>query len=409
MESVVVEKKDRMLKTSVQLPFSKSISNRLLIMEAVSGKEFSLKNISSADDTILLEKLLSSKNKTLDAQNAGTVYRFLTAYLSQKDGGWTLTGSGRMKQRPIGELVYVLRQLGADIEYLEKENFPPLLIQGRKLKGGEVKIDVSQSSQFVSALLLIAPCVDGGLKIILSDEPSSMPYIEMTRKLMERFGIKIFRNGNTIEIFPQEYIPVEYSVEPDWSSAAFWYAMAVMSEEAEIFFPGLSADSIQGDSVVIELMKEFGVETKVTDKGAVITHKGKSIPKNFSFNFTNHPDLAPAFFVLCSVLGIEAKISGVKNISIKESNRSEAIKTELEKCGTQIFKMTEDEYLITSSINKSLNQPFNNYDDHRLAMSFAMLAIPLGRVKIKNPAVVSKSYPNFWSDLRSAGFKVKFL
>ena len=423
MNTVVIEKKDRRLKASVRLPFSKSISNRLLTMEALSGKTFPLKNISTADDTILLRQLLSSKEKTFDAQNAGTCFRFLTAYLSLKEGKRTLTGSYRMKQRPTGELVDALRQLGADIKYLEKEKFPPLLIHGKKLTGGTININASNSSQFVSSMLLVAPYVEGGVKIKLSGKVASRPYIEMTLKLMERFGINFFRNENVIEIHEQEYIPLEYSVEPDWSSAAFWYAMAALSDEAEIFLEGLSQESIQGDSIVAELMKDFGVETKFTMEGALITHGKKLSPKNFLFNFTNHPDLAPAFFVLCFALGVNAKFTGLKNLSIKESNRMEALKRELEKCGAGISKVSEDEYHLRphpltpsplgegehSRALKVEGYQFETYNDHRLAMSLAMLAIPLGKVEIKNPAVVSKSYPEFWNDLRSAGFGVKFL
>ena len=408
MESVIVEKKGRTLKASVQLPFSKSISNRLLIMEALSGNKFPLKNISDADDTKLLKQILETESEIINAQNAGTCFRFLTAYLSQKEGKWSLTGSDRMKQRPVGELVDALRKLGAEIKYFEKENFPPLLIHGKKLMGGKIKISASQSSQFVSALLLIAPYVEGGLKIVLEGEVSSMPYIEMTLKLMEQFGIRIFKSGSAIEIPQQEYQPKEYSIEPDWSSAAFWYAMAAMSDEAEILLKGLSANSIEGDSIAVELMQQFGVETKFVSEGALITHRRKLTPKNFSFNFSNHPDLAPALFVLCAASGVEAKFTGLKNLSIKESNRTEALKTELEKSGARILKINEDEYQIIPSIIKSSDQQFNNYDDHRIAMGLATLAIPLGKVEIKNPAVVSKSYPEFWNDLRSAGFELKF-
>jgi 3-phosphoshikimate 1-carboxyvinyltransferase len=408
MNSVIIEKKTRLLKASVQLPFSKSLSNRLLIMEALSGNKFSLKNISDADDTKLLQQLLALDSEIINAQNAGTCFRFLTAYFSLKAKEIILTGSDRMKQRPIGELVDALRKLGAEINFLENEKFPPLLIKGMKLKRAELEIDASKSSQFVSALLMIAPYVEGGLKINLSGEVSSMPYIEMTLKLMEQFGIKISRSGNTIEVPQQQYQPKEYSVEPDWSSAAFWYAMAAMSDEAEILLKGLSANSIQGDSVVTELMKEFGVETKFTSEGALITHIKKASPKNFPFNFSQHPDLAPAFFVLCTALGVEANFSGLKNLSIKESNRTDALKTELEKCGAEILKVSEDKYQIAPSIIESSNQQFNNYQDHRLAMAFAMLSIPLGKVEIKNPAVVSKSYPHFWNDLHAAGFEVEF-
>jgi 3-phosphoshikimate 1-carboxyvinyltransferase len=402
------------LKATVHLPASKSISNRLLIMEALSGKKFPLKNISDADDTKLLQQLLSSSEKILEAENAGTCFRFLTAYLAQKEGDWILTGSERMKQRPIGELVDALRKLGAEIKYLGKENFPPLAIRGKKLAGKELEIDSSQSSQFVSALLLIAPYIKDGLKLKLFGE-TSMPYIEMTLKLMKHFGINYFQNEKTLEIPQQDYIPKEYFVEPDWSSAAFWYAMAALSNDAEILLSGLSAESIQGDSIIADWIRPFNVETHFVNNGAIITHHKKSAEKKYSFHFSKYPDLAPAFFVLCSALGVEADFSGVKNLSIKESSRAEALKTELEKCGAKIIKVNEDEYEITphpltlSPVGEGEGLwSFETYNDHRLAMAFAMLAISFGKVEIKNPAVVSKSYPGFWNDLRSAGFEINF-
>lgn len=408
--------KKRSLKATAHLPASKSISNRLLIMEALSGKKFSLKNISDAGDTRLLRELLSSDEKILDAQNAGTCFRFLTAYLAQKEGDWILTGSERMKQRPIGGLVDALQKLGAEIKYLEKENFPPLAIVGKRLTGRELEIDSSQSSQFVSALLLIAPYVKGGLKLKLSAGKISMPYIDMTLNLMKHFGINVLQKDSVIEIPEQEYIPKEYSVEADWSSAAFWYAMAALSNEAEVHLKGLSAESIQGDSIIMEWINDFfNVETHFVKDGALIIHHKKPVQNKISLHFSQHPDLAPAFFVLCSTLGIEANFSGVKNLSIKESNRVEALKTELEKCGGRIIKVNEDEYTVTHNplIPSSRKEEgvllFDTYNDHRLAMSLAMLAMPFGSVQIKNPAVVSKSYPGFWNDLHSAGFEIDFI
>jgi 3-phosphoshikimate 1-carboxyvinyltransferase len=403
------------LKATVHLPSSKSISNRLLIIQALSGKNFSIKNLSEADDTTLLQELLSSNEKILDAQNAGTCFRFLTAYLAQKKGEWILTGSERMKQRPIRTLVDALKKLGADIKYLEKETFPPLSIHGKKLTGAELEIDTSQSSQFISALLLIAPCINGGLKLKLTGNKSSGPYMDMTLNLMKQSGIKILNNENAIEIPQQEYISGDCSVESDWSSAAFWYAMAALSDNADVSLKGLTAQSIQGDSIVAEWMNLFNVETHFVKDGAIINHHKKSPEKKFSFNFSQHPDLAPAFFVLCAALGLEATFSGVKNLSIKESSRAEALKTEFEKCGAEIIKISEDEYRIAphprplSKGKRSSSLSFETYNDHRLAMAFAMLAIPLGRVEIKNPAVVSKSYPGFWNDLRSAGFEINFI
>ena len=413
MESVCsVSWNRKSLKATVHLPSSKSISNRILIMQALCGKKFPVKNLSEADDTKLLLRLLSSGEKILDAGNAGTCFRFLTAYLAQKNGERILTGSDRMKQRPIGELVDALHRLGGEIKHVDKENFPPLAIQGKKLIGNELEIDSSQSSQFVSSLLLIAPYVEGGLKLKLTGKESSSPYIDMTLKLMAHFGIKVLKKNNTIEISQQQYAPEKYSVEPDWSSASFWYGMAALSDDAEILFPQLTSESIQGDSVIAELMKTFHVETGFISESTVISHHKKPVSRKHSFNFSKCPDLAPVFFVLCSALGIEAKFSGLKNLSIKESNRTEALKTELEKCGAMIIKENEDEFRIMPHplppFAEGRERSFETYSDHRLAMAFAMLAIPFGKVEIKNPAVVSKSYPGFWNDLRSAGFEITF-
>jgi 3-phosphoshikimate 1-carboxyvinyltransferase len=414
INACTVSWKQKPLKATVHLPASKSISNRILIMEALSGKKFPVKNISEADDTKLLRQLLSSKKKILDAGNAGTCFRFLTAYLAQKEGDWIFTGSERMKQRPVGELVNALHQLGAEIKYLDRENFPPLGIHGKKLNSGELEIDSSQSSQFASALLLTAPSVKGGLKLNLAGTASSTPYIDMTLRLMNEFGIKMLKKNTLVEIPEQEYHPAEYSVEADWSAAAFWYAMAALSNNADITLKGLTADSIQGDSILPEWMELFNVETHFIKDGAIINHHKKPAEKIYAFNFSQHPDLAPALFVMCAALGVEARFSGLKNLTIKESSRAEALKTEMQKHGAEIIRVNDDEYgirphpLTPSPEGNGAPMLFDTYGDHRLAMAFAMLAIPLDRVEIKNPAVVSKSYPGFWDDLRSAGFEIYF-
>ena len=402
------------LNATVHLPSSKSISNRLLIIKALSGKKFSIKNLSEADDTKLLQELLVSEERILDAQNAGTCFRFLTAYLAQKEGEWILTGSERMKQRPIGALVDALKKLGADIKYLEQPNYPPLTILGKKLNGISLEMNASESSQFVSALLLIAPRIKGGLKLKLTGNKSSTPYIDMTLRLMKQSGIKIPDSENAIEIPQQEYTPKDYIVESDWSSAAFWYTMAALCNDADVSLKGLETKSIQGDAIIATWMNLLNVETHFVKDGVIINHHKKPTQEKYSFNFSQHPDLAPAIFVLCAALGVEATFSGIKNLSIKESNRAEALKSELEKCGAKIIKVNEDEYHISphpltpSPKGERETLRFETYNDHRLAMAFAMLAIPLGSVEIKNPAVVSKSYPGFWTDLRSAGFEINF-
>jgi 3-phosphoshikimate 1-carboxyvinyltransferase len=300
------------LKTTVHLPSSKSISNRLLIIKALSEKNFSIKNLSEADDTKLLQELLYSKEKILDAENAGTCFRFLTAYLAQKEGEWILTGSERMKQRPIGALVDALKNLGADIKCLEKENYPPLAIRGKKLNGTSLEMNASESSQFVSALLLIAPYINGGLKLKLTGDKSSTPYINMTLSLMKQSGIKILNDGSVIEIPQQEYTPKDYMVESDWSSAAFWYAMAALCNNADVSLKSLETESVQGDAVIIDWISAFNVETHFVKDGVIINHHKKTTQEKYLLNFSQHPDLAPAMFVLCAALGVEATFSGIK-------------------------------------------------------------------------------------------------
>jgi 3-phosphoshikimate 1-carboxyvinyltransferase len=400
------------IKVSITLTGSKSISNRLLILNEVLGMNLEFGNLSTSEDTLLLQNALGQVKKggeqMIDIQHAGTDMRFLTALLATRAGTWTLTGSNRMKQRPIGELVNALRQLGAEIHYLEKENFPPLQIYGKELSGGTLKIDSSQSSQFVSALLLIAPALKNGMQLSLEGDPVSYPYIHMTLRLLNVFGIRYGQSGNTISVLPSSAqlpaLPVE--VESDWSSASYWYSICALSPGSEIRLRSLPEQSLQADAVLPALFQPLGVITEFGHNHSVLLRQNNVSTSAFQYDFTHCPDIAPTLAATCFGLGIAAELRGLKTLKIKESDRILALKTELEKLGAMV-QATDESLQIsgTPTLNSGI-MSIETYNDHRMAMSFAPLALVLGHMNILDPGVVTKSYPGFWEDLKSAGFNV---
>ncbi len=401
--------------TNIRLSGSKSISNRLLILKEILALNITFENISTSEDTQHLQRALEQiKNKkptTIDIGHAGTDMRFLTAYLSVTDGEWVLTGSERMKQRPIGELVTALKCLGADISYLEKENFPPLKIRGKKLKGGKIEIDGSISSQFISGLLLISPKFESGLELTLKNEIVSWPYILMTLDLLSEFGSKVSTVLNTIKVRPtpnekQETRNKTFLVESDWSAASYWYSLIALSKNGTVTLNGLTKSSSQGDSVLPEIYKELGVSSEFKDDQLILT-KSSAITKSFAYNFTNCPDVAQTVAVSCFGLGLKAELTGLKTLKIKETDRILALKTELEKFGADV-SITENSIRINDKRLRTQDKPVTvyTYNDHRMAMSFAPLALVFGPLGIQDPGVVSKSYPLFWEDLKSLGFSV---
>lgn len=388
---------------------SKSISNRVLMIEALCSSSFNKKNLASANDTVLLERLLSSSENIFDAQDAGTTFRFLTAYLALKKGEWILTGSERMKQRPVGDLVNALRHLGAEISYSEKENFPPLKITGGKITGDYVRVNANISSQFISALLMIAPCLKKGLTIALEGDVVSESYIEMTLQVMKYFGIHYSQNGNAISIESQEYKPQDIFIESDWSAASYYYEMAAFADAVDIKLHGLMENSFQGDQAIAGFMKDLGVET-IYDEHKIIISKikppvrNKLILPDFPLSLTSFPDLAPALFVTAAGRSAKISFSGLEHLKYKESNREEALRSELGKCGIRLLKTNG---IISVSGSFSATHPrFSTYQDHRIAMSLAPLAMLCDAVDIEDPLVVNKSYPAFWNDLKTIGFEV---
>lgn len=394
-----------LLKASVQLPASKSISNRALILNALSYSPYEIQNLSDCDDTEVMVKALNSNARDFDIKAAGTAMRFLTAFLSKVVGEWTITGTERMKNRPIKILVDALNALGGKVEYMEREGYPPLRIFGSALQGGEISLSGGVSSQYISALLMIAPLMENGLTLFLEGNIISKPYIHLTLQLMELFGVKAEWNGQVIKVQPQEYNPIRFTVESDWSAASYWYSMMALSKNAEIELSGLFKNSLQGDAAGAKLFARLGVGTTFTDRGVVLKRTG-NLAKKLVYNFVNEPDLAQTFVVTCVFLNIPFRFTGLQSLKIKETDRIEALKTELRKLG----------YILTDSNDSILEwngercEPEDNpviatYEDHRMAMAFAPAALvrPEG-IEIADPEVVTKSYPRYWEDLKAAGF-----
>lgn len=393
---------------SLRLPASKSISNRVLMLNALSERPHEIRNLSQSDDARLMQDALQSNECDFNVGAAGTAMRFLTAFLSITPGEWTLTGTERMKNRPIQLLADALNRLGARIEYMEKEGYPPLRISGRPLQGGEIRLSGSVSSQYISALLMIAPLMEKGLVLHPEGHVVSAPYIRQTTELMKQFGATVRREGQSLRVLPGSYKPVPFTVEADWSAASYWYALAALAQQAEISLKGLFKNSLQGDASVAGLFERLGVETLFTDENLALRHNG-NLCKQMIYNFVNEPDLAQTFVAVCTGLGIPFRFAGLQSLKIKETDRIEALKTELRKLG----------YLLSDSCQGSIlewtgercepepHPVIRTYEDHRMAMAFAPLALvrPQG-IEIAHPQVVSKSYPAFWDDLQKAGFEL---
>lgn len=397
------------IQTEIELPGSKSISNRLLMIRAISDLPIHFKNLSDSEDTILLAKALGQikgkKSGTINIEHAGTDMRFLTAYLSIKPGEWIVTGSERMKQRPISELVTALTELGADISYLENRGFPPLKIRGGKLHGGRIEIDGSISSQFISALMLIAPALGEELEIILKGNIVSLPYIKMTNELLKLFGVYVTFNGKRIVVSPAPFSMLndQFLVESDWSAASYWYNLVALAKDAKVELKFLDQYSLQADSILPELYSKLGVRTEFIEKGVCLRSKQATV-NEFEYDFTNCPDIAQTIAVTCYGLGIKAHLTGLQTLKIKETDRIVALKTELEKLGA-VVEATDNSLKINPPTELILKNPkVSTYNDHRMAMSFAALSVKCPGLKTENPDVVNKSYPAFWDDLQQAGF-----
>lgn len=393
----------------IMLPASKSISNRILILNALSRSPYAVGNLSDCDDTCVMVEALRSGSTCFDIHAAGTAMRFMTAFLSQKPGEWELTGSARMKQRPIRLLVDALCLLGGRIEYAENEGFPPLKIYGRPLTGGKLELEGNVSSQYISALLMTAPCMQKGLELTLTGRIISKPYIAMTLRLMEIFGVGSRWSGNVIAIAPGTYRPVPFTVESDWSAASYWYEMAALLPDAEFELAGLQSDSTQGDAAIADYFRPLGVSTRYVDGGVRIRRDGP-VCREMNADLTDQPDLAQTLVVTCALKGIPFRFTGLQSLRIKETDRMAALKTELKKWGYLITDV--DDSVLQWSGERCVPETspvVDTYDDHRMAMAFAPVSAVTGSVVIRHPEVVNKSYPSFWQHLASAGFKMKEL
>lgn len=402
-----------LIDTTINLPASKSICNRALIIQALAGSTMLPANLSDCDDTRVMAAALRDMPEVIDIGAAGTAMRFLAAYLSVGTGTHTLTGTERMRQRPIGVLVGALRQLGAHIEYLGTEGFPPLRVTGRPLAGGTLEVAGDVSSQYISALLMIGPMLRQGLTLKLTGDIVSRPYIDLTLWTMTGFGAQVeWSDVDTISVAPVPYRATTYAVENDWSAASYWYEVVALlnKPEARVVLPGLSDGSRQGDSVTRYIGSLMGVKTTFDtladgSQQVVLASHGCTLPR-LDYDFVNSPDLVQTFVVACAAKGIPFHFTGLASLKIKETDRIEALKRELRKLGVLLTDRHDSELIWDGERCDPTMEPIDTYQDHRMAMAFAPAALTLGPVTINHPEVVSKSYPHYWDDLRRAGFKI---
>ena len=396
--------------TTIQLPSSKSISNRALIIHALANGTFRPENLSDCDDTQVMIRALNDDKETIDIMAAGTAMRFLTAYLSVTPGKRIITGTARMQQRPIRVLVNALRELGAEIEYTANDGFPPLCITGRELTKDGINLPGNVSSQYISALLMIAPVLRNGLTVTLTGEIISRPYINLTLQLMKDFGARAgWINDRQLKVEPQPYQSVPFYVESDWSAASYWYQIMALCQDrdAEVILPGLFKDSYQGDSKVADLFRSLGVETLYGDKTVTLRKTGHTA-RRLDYDFINQPDLAQTFVVTCALMNIPFRFSGLQSLKIKETDRMAALIKETRKLG---YVLRESEGSVLSwegeRCETDTDAAIDTYEDHRMAMAFAPACMARAGVRINNPQVVSKSYPHYWEDLKKAEFTIK--
>lgn len=403
------------LNTTIKLPASKSISNRALVIHALSRGDMFPLNLSACDDTEVIVDALQRNPEVVDIKAAGTAMRFLTALFATTPGEHVLTGTQRMKQRPIALLVDALRYLGADIEYVENEGFPPLHIKGKMLSGGHIEIPGNISSQYISALLMIGPTLKDGLEIKMTGEIVSKPYIDLTLWMMREFGADAdWSDVDTLSVCAKPYEQRRYTIESDWSASSYWYEMMALLPDrySQLRFEGLRDASKQGDSVVKYIFSLLGVKTHFDNRdgdvaGTVTLKKQWSMLPRLDYDFIGSPDLAQTVVVACALRNVPFRFTGLASLRIKETDRIEALKRELLKLGYVLRDEGDDTLVWDGARCEPTLEPIDTYDDHRMAMAFAPAAILFPGLRINNPQVVTKSYPQFWDDLRKAGFKIE--
>ena len=406
MDTIKISQTSKIKEVGIQLPSSKSESNRVLIINTLAGGESKLSNLSEARDTQTMIRLLEENGETWNVGDAGTTMRFLTAYAAVTGKDKVLTGTPRMQERPIKLLVEALRTLGAEITYQKNEGYPPIHVKGiTEQLTDKLSIRGDVSSQYISALLMIAPALPKGLTLELIGTVNSRPYIDMTLNLLKIFGIKAVENENRITIANQQFVPSSYTVESDWSGASYWYGIVSLAKEAKITLKGLKKESLQGDSEVVEIMEKLGVKTTYIEGGLILSKTDHV--SEISLDFATCPDLAQTIAVVCAAKGIICKMTGLQTLRIKETDRIAALQNELSKIGAILEETEYDkEWRLTPAPNDSWTSgtlTFDTYEDHRMAMAFAPLAT-CANIIIEDPAVVAKSYPRYWDDLKEAGF-----
>ena len=401
-----ISKEFQDIQGAVSISGSKSESNRLILLRAYTSY-FKIFNLSDSDDTQLMLSAIESDKKEINIGHAGTAMRFLTSYYSSiSKNSKILTGSNRMKQRPISILVDALKHLGCDIEYVEKSGFPPLKINGKNILRNSITLPADVSSQYISSLMMLGVSLENGLKIKLSSEITSLPYILMTKKIIDRIGgiTKIDDGEITIEPFIEKVIPEQF-VESDWSSASYFFSIAALSKSVKLTLSTFFKDSLQGDSKLVDIYKIFGIETKFEEDHITLTKNKIDLPKSINLNLKDSPDLAQTIIVTCLGLGVDCTLDGLHTLKIKETDRLIALKNEIEKFNVDKVEITEDSITLENNSNLKHEVVIDTYNDHRMAMSFAPLSL-LVPIKINNPEVVTKSYVNFWNDLESLGFNI---
>lgn len=426
--NLILSKPDKTVNATIKLTGSKSECNRALVILALSEGKVKVENVSDAADTVTLERVLERRSESgergssqvlaphtslpateINIGPAGTAMRFLTAFFAlQKQHQFILTGSERMKQRPIGILVDALLSLGAEISYEENDGFPPIKITGGfDQKTADITIKGDISSQYITALLLIASQLELGLNLHIEGELTSKPYVEMTLSMLQQCGIQHQWNGNIISIKNQDFKPTTIYVEPDWSAASYWYAIAALCDQAEIVLPGLTAYSLQGDSVITEIMANFGITSQFKDGGVWLKKEPKAVVRKI-FDFKTCPDLAQTVIVVCAALGHDASFTGLETLKIKETDRVKALQNELAKIGVELLEKGQVYKLNCAKRSIPEKVFINTYEDHRMAMAFAPLALIVPELEIEDFKVVEKSYPAFWEDLEKVGFLISY-
>ncbi len=392
-----------------ELSSSKSISNRALLLQALSNNQSIVSNMSVARDTQLMERLVSNPDVVIDVLDAGTTMRFLTAYFALSGKHRIMTGTDRMKERPIALLVDALRKIGASIDYKEREGFPPIETKGFSGQlADQLEIPGNVSSQYISALMMVAPILPKGLTILLQGKIGSIPYIRMTAELMKQFGVEPFLDFDKglIKIQHSAFKKAEVVVEADWSSASYWFAFVALAKQAELTLPSVSEKSLQGDIVIVDIMDQLGVQTIFKNGNALLSKKEAA--KNLTWDFKDCPDLAQTVLPVCAAKGISGDFTGLDSLRIKETDRIAALQNELRKIGAALSETTTGNWRLETDIVPTKSITIQTYHDHRMAMGFAPLAT-IQDLKIESPEVVNKSYPGFWRDMNSVGFETTTL